>query len=297
MTAGRLLGGRYEVGAVIGHGGMAEVHAARDTRSGHRVAIKVLRRHLARDPLFRTRFRREAQTMVDLCHPSIVCIFDTGYDVVDDGAAGTLRVPYIVMEHVEGWSLRDLVREGELTLEEAIRHQFGVLSALEFSHGAGVVHCDVKPANVIITPEGAVKLVDFGIARATADLAATLTSSQLTVGTPSYLSPELARGQTADARSDLYSAGCLFYELLTGRPPFVGDPISVTYQHVHEQPAPAGTQVAGLDDVLMKALAKSPTDRFRNAREFKEALESAAQDVMPRAPAMSGRADVAAVDC
>lgn len=313
MSARRVLGGRYELGEVIGRGGMAEVHAGRDIHSGRRVAIKVLRRPLAKDPLFRARFRREAQTMVELCHPAIVCIFDTGYDVVDDDSTGVLRVPFIVMEHVDGWSLRELLRRGGLTLAESVRYQVGILSALEFSHRAGVVHCDIKPANVMITPAGDVKLVDFGIARASGDLAPTITQAQTILGTPSYLSPEQVLGETADTGSDLYAAGCVLHELLAGRPPFVGDPISVAYQHVHEQPAPAGTGVAALDSVLATALAKSRTDRFGSARAFREALESAAEGILrhpssdvtpagdvegdPMAPAVGIRAGSAAVDC
>ncbi|MRJ77541.1 protein kinase [Aeromicrobium sp. SMF47] len=300
MRPTSLLGGRYELGDVIGRGGMAVVHAGRDLRSGRRVAIKALHRHLAKDPLFRSRFRREAQTMVGLCHPAIVCIFDTGTDVIEDGSHATVRVPFIVMEHVDGQTLRDVLRVGQLTLASAVQYQLGVLSALEFSHSAGVVHCDIKPANVMITSEGTVKLVDFGIARASGDLASVITQAQAVLGTPSYLSPEQALGETADISSDIYSAGCLLYELLTGRPPFVGDPISVAYQHVHEQPAPASTDVARLDAVLATALAKSRTDRFRSARAFSEALGSAAEGIVrgPRtAPAMSGHAEVAAVDC
>ncbi|AWB94183.1 protein kinase domain-containing protein [Aeromicrobium chenweiae] len=275
MGLTRVVGGRYEVGEAIGHGGTATVHAGRDIRSGRRVAIKVLREDLARDPVFRSRFRREATTMAGLRHPAIVSVLDTGYEEVAAGAAGTLHVPFIVMEHVVGRSLRELLRSGELTLETSVQHQVGLLSALELCHRMGVVHGDVKPANVMVTSDGAVKLVDFGIARTSGDPDATLTQGRAFLGTPAYLSPEQARGEAADVWSDLYSAGCLLYELLTGRPPFVGDPIAVAYQHVHEEPAPASTAVAELDAVLAKALAKSRADRYQSAGAFTEALRSA----------------------
>ncbi|MBC9734964.1 protein kinase domain-containing protein [Nocardioides marmotae] len=313
MSAKRVLEGRYEVGDLLGHGGMADVYSGRDLRLGRRVAIKVLRRDLAQDPLFRARFRREAQTMVGLCHSAIVCIFDTGYEEVGEDSAGTVRVPFIVMEHVDGWSLRELVRRGGLTLERSVRYQLGVLSALEFSHRAGVVHCDIKPANVMVSSEGAVKLVDFGISRARGDLATTVAQAYEVLGTPAYISPEQARGEAADVCSDLYSAGCLLYELLTGRPPFAGDPLSVAYQHVHDEPVPVRTGFAGVDAVLVKALAKSPTDRFQSARAFRQALQSAAKDSvhpegigahpgaletdLPAAPVPGRHAGMAVADC
>lgn len=281
----RVLDGRYETGDLIGRGGMAAVHLGRDIRLRRRIAIKVLRSDLARDPLFRSRFRREAQTVAGLNHPTIVAVYDTGDDEVDGGSADDVHVPFIVMEYVAGRTLRDLLSAGELTLEESIRHQVGVLSALEYSHRAGIVHRDIKPANVMITPEGAVKVVDFGIARAMADAAGTVTEPHAVLGSAQYLSPEQARGEAVDARSDLYSAGCLLYELLTGRPPFLGDSeVSVAYQHVHEQLRPASTYnpalTPALDSVLIRALAKAPEDRFQNARAFREALQSAAKGIV-----------------
>ncbi|MCD9154765.1 protein kinase domain-containing protein [Aeromicrobium duanguangcaii] len=272
MTVHRVLDGRYEMGDVIGHGGMAHVHCGRDIPSGDCVAIKVLRQELAEDPLFRSRFRREAQTMAGLDHPAIVSIIDTGYDTGAGGPADGARVPFIVMELVAGRSLREILRAGSVTVEQAIAYQVGLFSALEFSHRAGVVHCDVKPANVMVTPEGAVKLLDFGIARASGERADEISETLQFLGTPGYLSPEQVLGEPLDAASDLYSAGCLLHELLTGRPPFVGDPISVTYQHLHEEPPAAGTSVAGLDAVLARALAKNRRDRFSSARAFREAL-------------------------
>lgn len=284
MNQDRVLNGRYEIGDVIGWGGMAEVHRGRDLHSGRPVAIKVLRRNLAQDPVFQSRFLREAQTLAALDHPTIVSCYDTGYEEVDDGLADGVRVPFIVMEYVAGRSLRDLIEGGGLSLEESIQHQVGVLSALEFSHRAGVVHRDIKPANVMISSEGAVKVVDFGIARASADPTATVTDTHAVLGTPLYLSPEQVRGEIADARSDLYSAGCLLYELLTGQPPFVGDPVSVAYQHVHEEPTRISTRGQGLtpalDSVLARALAKARKDRFPNAQAFREAIQSAAKGIV-----------------
>ena len=315
MSANRVLYGHYEVGDVIGWGGMANIHRGRDIRSGRSVAIRVLRKDLVHDPLFQLRFRREAQMLARLSHPAIVAIYDAGDEELGVNSADQARVPFIIMEYVAGRSLLDLLKVGRLALKESIQYQVGVLSALEFSHRAGVVHRDIKPANVMITTEGAVKVVDFGIARASGDPTATMTRAHEVLGTPQYLSPEQVRGETADARSDLYSAGCLLYELLTGRPPFIGpDPVSVAYQHVHEEPARVSTRsleiAPGFDSVLVKALAKSRKDRYQDARAFREALQSAAgvvhedgsvhmgtfENDVPKAPAMGGHAGMASVD-
>lgn len=288
LSTRRVLNGRYAVGEVIGWGGMATVHRGRDLRSGRSVAIKALREHLAQDPLFRSRFRREAQTLAGLHHPHIVALWDTG-STEDDGSSATpVRGPFIVMEYVAGRTLRDLLTEGGLTLGEKIQSQLAVLSALEFSHRAGIIHRDIKPANVMITPQGAVKVVDFGIARASGDPAATMTQPHAFLGTTLYVSPEQVRGDTADARSDLYSAGCLLYELLTGQPPFTGDdPVSIAYQHVHEEPALVSTGgpdlTPALESVLVRALAKAREDRFQTARAFREALQSAAKGIIHEA--------------
>ncbi|MBG6179169.1 Stk1 family PASTA domain-containing Ser/Thr kinase [Arthrobacter sp. CAN_A1] len=286
MTTDRVLNGRYEVGELIGRGGMADVHLGRDIRLGRSVAIKVLRRDLARDPLFQSRFRREAQAVAALNHPTIVSVYDTGEEDVPGRSVDDVRVPFIVMEYVAGRTLRDLIRSGDLTLDESAEHMMGVLSALEYSHKAGIVHRDIKPANVMITPEGNVKVMDFGIARAMADSAATMTQTQAVIGTAQYLSPEQARGETVDARSDLYSAGCLMYELFTARPPFVGDsPVSVAYQHVREVPKPAShfnPEVSpALDAVLHRALEKDRQDRYQDAVAFRLALQTARKGVIP----------------
>ncbi|MHA7275831.1 Stk1 family PASTA domain-containing Ser/Thr kinase [Arthrobacter sp. Hz1] len=286
MTTDRVLNGRYEVGELIGRGGMADVHLGRDIRLGRSVAIKVLRRDLARDPLFQSRFRREAQAVAALNHPTIVSVYDTGEEDVPGRSVDDVRVPFIVMEYVAGRTLRDLIRAGDLSLDESAEHMVGVLSALEYSHKAGIVHRDIKPANVMITPEGNVKVMDFGIARAMADSAATMTQTQAVIGTAQYLSPEQARGETVDARSDLYSAGCLMYELFTARPPFIGDsPVSVAYQHVREEPKPASQfnpEVSpALDAVLHRALEKDRQDRYQDAVAFRTALQAARKGVVP----------------
>jgi len=239
-SATRLLGGRYQVGALIGRGGMAEVHAGHDTRLGRTVAIKMLRSDLARDPMFLARFRREAQSAAGLNHPAIVAVYDSGEDEDTDSSGATIALPYIVMEYVEGRTLREILNDTTvMDPAEAARVTEGVLDALSYSHRMGIVHRDIKPANVMLTPAGEVKVMDFGIARAIADTAATMTQTQSVIGTAQYLSPEQAQGKQVDARSDLYSAGCLLYELLTGRTPFVGDsPVSVAYQHVGQAPQP-----------------------------------------------------------
>ncbi len=270
----KILAGRYEVGDLIGRGGMAEVHIGYDTRLGRTVAIKILRADLARDPSFQTRFRREAQSAAGLNHPTIVAVYDTGEDTVVNTNGVPQAMPFIVMEYVEGHTVREILK-GDVAapIDEAVEIVTGVLSALEYSHHAGLVHRDIKPANVMLTPTGAVKVMDFGIARALADAGQTMTQSQAVVGTAQYLSPEQARGENVDARSDLYSTGCLLFELLTGRPPFVGDsPVSVAYQHVREA-APRPSQYASdvppeLDQIVLRALAKDRNERYSSASEF-----------------------------
>ncbi len=294
----RVLSGRYQLGGLIGRGGMADVHQGVDTRLGRTVAVKLLRPDMARDPQFRARFKREAQSVAALNHPSIVAIFDTGEDKVSDGSEDNVRVPYIVMEFVEGKTLRDLIRAHEVNIDRAIDFCLGVLSALEYSHKAGIVHRDIKPANVMYCEgSNSVKVMDFGIARAMADSSATMTQTQAVVGTAQYLSPEQARGETVDARSDLYSAACLLYEMLTGRPPFIGDsPVSVAYQHVREIPEPPSSLnpevSAALDSVLSKALQKNRADRFQDAAAFQRALRAARAGVpVPALPSTEAPTD------
>ena len=267
-----VIGGRYELEDLLGRGGMAEVRRAVDTRLGRPVAIKQLRADLAVDPTFQARFRREAQSAAGLNHPNIVAVYDTGEET--DPRTGT-SIPYIVMELVEGPTLRDVLRDGRKILpERALELTQGVLDALSYSHRAGIIHRDIKPANVMLTQNGTVKVMDFGIARAVADTSATMTQTAAVIGTAQYLSPEQARGETVDARSDIYSAGCLMYELLVGRPPFIGEsPVSVAYQHVREAPVPPSQLdpviTPDIDAVTLKALAKDPADRYQSAREMK----------------------------
>ncbi len=284
MTTDRLLGGRYELHEELGRGGMAVVHLGRDTWLERWVAVKVLRGELARDPELRSRFRREAQTLAALDHPGIVAVHDIGHEHVGGSWAHEQSVSFIVMEHVAGRSLRARIREGPLALEESIQHVVAVLRALGCSHAAGVVHRDIKPANVMVTHDGGIKVVDFGIARVDRDLGATATQPQTLLGSATYLSPEQVRGDIADARSDLYAVGCLLHELLTGRPPFVGDDaVALAYQHVHHDPPRASASRAevtpGLDEVVLTALAKDRGDRFQSARSFREALEAAASQL------------------
>jgi beta-lactam-binding protein with PASTA domain/predicted Ser/Thr protein kinase len=277
----RVLGNRYEVGDLLGRGGMAEVHLGRDTRLGRVVAIKLLRTDLARDPMFQARFRREAQSAAGLNHPAIVAVYDTGEETILESGGGEVSLPYIVMEYVEGRTLRDVLREGSaMEIQQALEVSAGVLSALDYSHRMGIVHRDIKPANVMLTTNGDVKVMDFGIARALADVSATMTQTQAVIGTAQYLSPEQARGETVDARSDLYSAGCLLYELLTRRPPFVADsPVAVAYQHVRELPQAPSVHGSGIPDVVdrivLHALAKDREARYQTAAEFRGDVEAA----------------------
>jgi eukaryotic-like serine/threonine-protein kinase len=274
-----VVGGRYELGELLGRGGMAEVRKGVDTRLGRIVAVKRLRTDLASDTTFQARFRREAQSSASLNHPSIVSVYDTGEEAVPGSGPDGVDQPYIVMEYVAGRTLRDILREGRKILpERALEITSDVLSALDYSHRAGIIHRDIKPGNVMLTPSGDVKVMDFGIARAMSDAQSTMTQTAAVVGTAQYLSPEQARGETVDSRSDVYSAGCLLYELLTGRPPFVGDsPVSVAYQHVREQANPPSIHdtalPAAVDAIVMKALAKRLEDRYQSAAAMRNDIE------------------------
>src|SRR6201981_3460272 len=292
MTQPRLLGGRYELDGVVGRGGMAEVYRARDIRLDRIVAVKTLRADLARDQTFQARFRREAQSAASLNNPSIVAVYDTGEDM-----STGVPVPYIVMEYVDGLTVRDLLIEGHRLLpQRALEIISGVLRALEYSHQAGIVHRDIKPGNVMVTRNGDIKVMDFGIARAMSDAQATMTQTAQVICTAQYLSPEQARGERVDSRSDLYSTGCLLYELLTGRPPFTGDsPVAIAYQHVRENPvAPSRGDPAAppwADAIVLKAMAKSPADRYQTAGDMRADLQRAASG-MPVAAAPPTRVDM-----
>ncbi|MFF3496334.1 protein kinase [Streptomyces sp. NPDC002795] len=276
---GGLVGdGRYRLTGRLGRGGMAEVFAAEDVRLGRTVAVKLLRSDLAEDPVSKARFTREAQSVAGLNHHAVVAVYDSGEDVV----AGS-TVPYIVMELVEGRTIRDLLLSAEPPgSEQALIIVSGVLEALAYSHQHGIVHRDIKPANVIITNTGAVKVMDFGIARALHGVQSTMTQTGMVMGTPQYLSPEQALGKAVDHRSDLYAVGCLLYELLALRPPFTGEtPLSVVYQHVQDTPV-LPSEV--LDDVppelnglVMRSLAKDPDDRFQTAEEMRGLVQYSLQ--------------------
>ena len=286
----KILAGRYEIREMIGRGGMAEVHLGYDRRLSRIIAIKLLRSDIAGDPTFQARFRREAQSAAALNHPSIVSVYDSGEEQVTTPNGAVRSVPYIVMEYVEGHTVREFLGEGEaVPIPEAVEIVTGVLDALEYSHRAGIIHRDIKPGNIMLTSTGAVKVMDFGIARAVEDSAATVTQTHAVVGTAQYLSPEQARGEVVDARSDLYSTGCLLYELLTGKPPFTGDSaVAIAYQHVREIPRPPSAVAAdvpeSLDRVVLKALAKNRDDRYQDASHMRADLLAAARGLSVSAP-------------
>jgi serine/threonine-protein kinase len=282
----RLLAGRYQIGELLGRGGMADVHLGLDARLGRRVAIKLLKPSLANDPAFRTRFRQEAQAAARMAHPTIVRVFDAGEEIARDSSGRELQVPFIVMEHVDGKLLKDLVAQGPLPVEQAVHIVDGILTALEYSHRAGVVHRDIKPGNVMVTSTGQVKVMDFGIARAISDSSATIAQTSAILGTAQYFSPEQARGEAVDARTDLYSTGVVLYELLTGRPPFAGETaVATAYQHVSEPPTPPSRINSAispaLDAVVMHALAKDRFERFQTAGDFTSDLEAAVAGRLP----------------
>ncbi len=270
----KVLGERYELGAMIGTGGMADVYLAQDVRLNRQVAIKILRSDLARDPSFVTRFNKEALSVAALNHPGIVSVYDSGKEDSPSGA-----MPYIVMEFVEGKTLREIVNKGErFALNRAVEITEGILIALQYSHKNGIIHRDIKPGNIMITDNSDVKVMDFGIARALADTGATMTSTWNIIGTAQYLSPEQATGTQADARSDLYSVGCLLYELLAGRPPFTGDtPVAIAYQHVSAPLIPITEIQESLNPDLNAffsiALAKDANERYQSANAMLKDLK------------------------
>lgn len=285
MTTPPHLSDRYELGETLGFGGMSEVHYARDLLLNRDVAIKVLRADLARDPTFYLRFRREAQNAAKLNHPTIVQVFDTGEAETDEGP-----LPFIVMEFVDGDTLRDILRAtGPVAPRQAMTWMADVAAAMDFSHRNGIVHRDMKPANVMIDTAGAVKVMDFGIARAMSDATSTMTQTSAVMGTAQYLSPEQARGIKVDPRSDIYSMGCVLFELLTGEPPFTGDsPVAVAHQHVHEDPPrPSSLRQEispALDSVVLKAMSKNPANRYQSAGDFRSDLIKVLAGGKPSAP-------------
>ncbi|MDO4630918.1 MAG: Stk1 family PASTA domain-containing Ser/Thr kinase [Corynebacterium sp.] len=303
-----LIANRYELGSVVGSGGMSVVYSATDTLLGREVAVKMLRSELARDANFRERFRKEAQNAGRLNHPAIVAIYDTGETIHNDQST-----PYIVMELVKGRNLKDIVADGgPLSPDEAATTLIPVCEALQVSHDAGIVHRDIKPANVMITNTGVVKIMDFGIARALDDVTSHMTQTSAVIGTAQYLSPEQARGKPVDGRSDIYALGCLMYDIMTGHPPFDGDtPFAVAYQHVQEDPTPPSefipdltpTAALNVDAVVLTAMAKHPGDRYQTAVEMaadlqrleKNAVTMAARQYVEPAPAPENTAETSMV--
>jgi serine/threonine-protein kinase len=270
------LGDRYEVGQIIGRGGMAQVHEGTDTRLNRKVAIKILRADLSRDPSFQDRFRREAQAAAGLNHPNVVSVYDTGEEFIGD-----TKVPYIVMEYVDGVTLQHMLTNGPRILpERSLEITAGILAALDYAHRHGIIHRDIKPANIMINAHGDAKVMDFGIARAISDSITSSTSASAVMGTAKYLSPEQARGEVVDARSDIYAAGCLMYELLTGQAPFTGDSgVVIAYQHVNELATPPSQLdpaiSTSLDAIVLKSLAKHPSQRYQTAAEMRADVERA----------------------
>ncbi|WJZ01335.1 Stk1 family PASTA domain-containing Ser/Thr kinase [Corynebacterium freiburgense] len=284
----KTLANRYELGGIIGSGGMSDVYAATDTLLGRPVAVKMMRLELARDTTFKERFRREAQNSGRLNHPAIVSIYDTGETEIQGTA-----VPYIVMELVHGRTLREIIMEdGPLAPADAAKVLVPVCEALAVSHEAGIVHRDIKPANIMITNTGAVKVMDFGIARAFTDAASAMTQTSTVIGTAQYLSPEQARGKHTDPRSDIYSLGCVFYEIVAGRPPFEGETaFAVAYQHVQDTAPPPSEFIPGLSPtmatnvnaVALTAMAKNPADRYQSAMELAEDFSRVSRNAVARA--------------
>ena len=294
-----LANGRYQLGQLVGRGGMAEVRVALDKRLGRTVAIKIMRSDLANDEIFLTRFRREAHSVAQMNNSNIVNIYDSGEETIVNDSGQTERVPYLVMEYVKGQTLRDIIKaNGPLSQRDAEQVMLGVLNALEYSHRMGIIHRDIKPGNIMISDQGVVKVMDFGIARALDDSAATMTQSQGVVGTAQYLSPEQARGETVDMRSDLYSAGCVLYEMLTGRPPFTGDSaVAIAYQHVSEAATPPSAVIPGLpkmwDNICAKAMAKDRQNRYATATEFKNDILTFMNGGVPIAATFNQLTDLA----
>jgi serine/threonine-protein kinase len=296
----RVLAGRYQVGEIIGRGGMADVFEGIDLRLGRKIAIKLLKSDLANDENFESRFAQEAQASAKMAHPTIVRIYDAGEEITTDSNGNVRKTPFIVMEYVKGKLLRDLMHERKLTASEAVGYAKGVLTALEYSHKAGIIHRDIKASNIMVTEEGQVKVMDFGIARVISDSSATQAHTSGIVGTAQYFSPEQARGEAVDARTDLYSTGVVLYEMLAGRPPFKGDTaVSVAYQHVSEKvtrPSAHNADISPeMDQVVLNALAKDRDERFQTAEEFRDHLIAASNgQALQKKASVSKTAPVAA---
>ena len=288
---------RYKVLEVIGTGAMATVYAAEDTRLGRKVALKILRPEQAQDDTFRARFKREAEAVASLNNPAIVAVYDTGsYNPSQDGEESAsseegTAIPYIVMEYVEGHTLRSILsRGGHLPVRDALGYSEQLLGALQYSHSMGIIHRDIKPANIMVlerTSEdiakgqpGQIKVMDFGISRAIEEAGEALTKANVVMGSARYMSPEQVSGKEVDARSDLYSAACVIYEMIAGRSPFDAESnVDLAAKHLSDAPEPPSKFTplevpAGLDAVILKGLAKNPDERYQSAAEFAQALVS-----------------------
>lgn len=287
---------RYKVLEVIGTGAMATVYAAEDTRLGRKVALKILRPEQAQDDTFRARFKREAEAVASLNNPAIVAVYDTGsYNPSQDGEESSSEegtaIPYIVMEYVEGHTLRSILsRGGHLPVRDALGYSEQLLGALQYSHSMGIIHRDIKPANIMVldrTSEdiakgqpGQIKVMDFGISRAIEEAGEALTKANVVMGSARYMSPEQVSGKDVDARSDLYSAACVIYEMIAGRSPFDAESnVDLAAKHLSDTPEPPSKFTplevpAGLDAVILKGLAKNPDERYQSAAEFAQALVS-----------------------
>lgn len=287
---------RYKVLEVIGTGAMATVYAAEDTRLGRKVALKILRPEQAQDATFRARFKREAEAVASLNNPAIVAVYDTGsYNPSKDGeessSEDSTAIPYIVMEYVEGHTLRSILsRGGHLPVRDALGYSEQLLGALQYSHSMGIIHRDIKPANIMVlerTSEdiakgqpGQIKVMDFGISRAIEEAGEALTKANVVMGSARYMSPEQVSGKDIDARSDLYSAACVIYEMIAGRSPFDAESnVDLAAKHLSDTPEPPSKFTplevpAGLDAVILKGLAKNPDERYQSAAEFAQALVS-----------------------
>ncbi|MDH6532104.1 serine/threonine protein kinase/beta-lactam-binding protein with PASTA domain [Aurantimicrobium minutum] len=284
-----VIAGRYELGKVLGTGGMADVYAAHDSVSGQKVALKLLNEELASNLKFRERFKQEARASASMVHPNIVRVLDAGEDTYLDDAGVEHTRSYLVMENVDGLELSKLVARGALKVTEAIRVAAELLSAVEYAHNAGIVHRDIKPSNIMLTRSGNVKILDFGIARAVSDTFDDLAVTTSILGTAAYFSPEQAKGQKVDARTDIYAIGIVLFEMLTGKVPFGGDTaVAVAHQHIHAQPvAPSSLNPKvspALDAVVSKALSKAKTQRYQTTTAFGRALGEAAAGRVPAAP-------------
>jgi serine/threonine protein kinase len=282
-----LISGRYELGKVIGTGGMATVYAARDTLLNRDVAIKILHDKLGDDPRFDALFKQEARAASSLNNPNIVNVLDAGEDNYTDELGMPRQRSFIVMEYIDGLELSRLTSRGPLKLSEATRVAAELLSALDYAHRAGIVHRDIKPSNIMITRQGKVKILDFGIARAVAETFDTVTQTTEILGTAAYFSPEQARGEQIDARTDVYAAAVVIYEMLAGRPPFIGDnAVAVAHQQIHAEPAAPSTfnpKVSpAIDMVVLYALKKDRDERYQTAADFARELGLAAAGHVPR---------------